>query len=73
MVQLKSELQSVCAERDRVASERSGEMEKMSSRMSSVTEERDQLLETLQRLTDENTQLKRDQQQQDETVRPFSV
>ncbi|XP_016113871.1 centromere-associated protein E [Sinocyclocheilus grahami] len=68
MVQLKSELQSVCAERDRVASERTGEMEKMSSRMSSVTEERDQLLETLQWLTDENKQLKRDQQQQDETL-----
>ncbi|XP_016115359.1 centromere-associated protein E-like [Sinocyclocheilus grahami] len=57
MVQLRSELESVCAERDRVWSERAGDMQEMSA----VTEERDQLLETLQRLTDESEQLKRDQ------------
>ncbi|KAK2908448.1 hypothetical protein Q8A67_004285 [Cirrhinus molitorella] len=68
MVQLRLELESVCAERDRVASERTADMDEMSSRMSAVIEERDQLLETLQRLTDEIEQLKREQQQQDETL-----
>ncbi|KAL0204446.1 hypothetical protein M9458_002464, partial [Cirrhinus mrigala] len=63
MVQLRSELESVCAERDRVLSERTGDMEEMSSRISAVTEERDQLLETLQRLTD-----KHEQQQQDDVL-----
>ncbi|XP_016422139.1 centromere-associated protein E-like isoform X9 [Sinocyclocheilus rhinocerous] len=57
MVQLRSELESVYAERDRVSSERTGDLQEMSA----VTEERDQLLETLQRLTDESEQLKRDQ------------
>lgn len=76
MAQLRSELQSLCAERDRVSSERSRDMEHMdwmSSRVSSVTEERDQLQETLQRLTGENEQLERDLQLLDETVRPSSV
>ncbi|XP_067298423.1 centromere-associated protein E isoform X2 [Pseudorasbora parva] len=56
MTELRSELQCVCAERDRVSSERSGELE----RMSSVTEERDRLLETPQRLADEREELERD-------------
>lgn len=76
MTQLRSELQSVCAERDRLSSERSGDMEQMDrmiSSVSSVTEERDRLLETVQRLTGESEQLERDRQLLDETVRLSSV
>ncbi|KAK7162327.1 hypothetical protein R3I94_004856 [Phoxinus phoxinus] len=67
MSQLRSELQSVCAERDRVSSERIGGVDQM-DRMISVTEERDRLLESLQRLTHESETLKRDRQMQDEAL-----
>ncbi|XDV14395.1 hypothetical protein PO909_014659, partial [Leuciscus waleckii] len=67
MAQLRSELQSVCAERDRVSSERIGDVDQM-DRMISVTEERDRLLESLQRLTQESETLKRDRQMQDEAL-----
>ncbi|KAG1939269.1 centromere-associated protein E [Pimephales promelas] len=67
MAQLRAELQSVCAERDRVSSERIGDVDHM-DRVTSVTEERDRLAESLQRLTHESEALKRDRQMQDETL-----
>ncbi|XP_051557985.1 centromere-associated protein E isoform X5 [Myxocyprinus asiaticus] len=68
MVQIREKLQSACAERDHLSSERSREMEEMNSRMSCVTEERDQLLKTLQGLEEEREKLETDQQLQDETL-----
>ncbi|XP_051982459.1 LOW QUALITY PROTEIN: centromere-associated protein E [Xyrauchen texanus] len=68
MEQIREKLQSACAERDHLSSERSREMEEMNSRMSLVTEERDQLLETLQGLEEEREKLMTDQQLQDETL-----
>ncbi|XP_077094163.1 centromere-associated protein E [Siphateles boraxobius] len=67
IAQLRSELQSACAERDRVSSERIGDVDQM-DRMISVTEERDGLLESLRQLTHEIETLKRDRQMQDEAL-----
>lgn len=69
MVRFSEKLQSTAAERDQLSSERTRHEEEM-ERLRSVTLERDQLLETL---TEERDQLKRDQQEQDQMVRLFTL
>ncbi|XP_034156118.2 centromere-associated protein E isoform X2 [Pangasianodon hypophthalmus] len=71
--QLKEELQSVCAERDNIVSEKAldSELERMQSNISSLTEERDQLQEILQGLREEKSQLKREMEEKDELIIRF--
>ena len=65
--QLNEELKSVRAERERLVSEKTdgsqnhaGELEKLLSTVTSLTEERDQLQEILEGIREERNQLKRD-------------
>ncbi|MCJ8747829.1 hypothetical protein PDJAM_G00157970 [Pangasius djambal] len=71
--QLKEELQSACAERDNIVSEKAldPELERMQSNISSLTEERDQLQEILQGLREEKSQLKREMEEKDELIIHF--
>lgn len=70
MMQLRDELRRVCSERERLMDERnvstldeSEMVEKLKSNINSLTEERDQLQETLKGLGEEMEELKSDQQE----------
>ncbi|XP_016349657.1 centromere-associated protein E-like isoform X2 [Sinocyclocheilus anshuiensis] len=74
LVQVREQLQTACAERDRLLSEKSKSdlentlLEEVQSSLASVTEEREQLLEILQVNREEKNQLRRDLEDKDETL-----
>ncbi|XP_062866436.1 centromere-associated protein E isoform X2 [Trichomycterus rosablanca] len=73
--QLQEDLQSVCADRDSLLSEKSlcatEELERMQASIGSLTEERDQLREILQGLREERTQLNRAMEEKVEMIIQF--
>lgn len=74
MLQLREELQLSSAEKQQLFSERMREQQEMKAAEASVsalTEERDQLLESLQAVRDERAQLQREQLEKSEMVRRF--
>lgn len=75
LLQLQEEIQSSSAEKEQLLSERTkeqqeklAEMKMAKANIASLTQERDQLLETLQGMRNESEQLKRDQLEKSEMV-----
>lgn len=75
MLQLQEEIQSSSAEKEQLLSERTkeqqeklAELKMANANIASLTQERDQLLETLQGMRNEREQLKRDQLEKSEMV-----
>ncbi|KAF4119173.1 hypothetical protein G5714_001224 [Onychostoma macrolepis] len=74
LVQVREQLQTACAERDRLLSEKSQSdlentlLEEVQSSLISVTEEREQLLEILKANREEKNQLRRDLEEKEDTL-----
>ncbi|KAK1802937.1 hypothetical protein P4O66_021473 [Electrophorus voltai] len=72
--QLSEDLQAVCDEKNKLLSENAqnnlneAELERVHANITSLTEERDQLLDILQRLREEKNQLKRNLEEKDDLV-----